>query len=224
MSMFATVAGVRVIELSLLVSYYGAPIATLRTDQPAAALTNGASAALVVADLTLQMTAFRTAAFAGMQPTRLVGGFGGWMRSARAAVYDFPGTSITSQFILNDIALQVGEQVVVASPTPLGSFYAVEAAPASRTLRALAGATWWIDGSGVTQIGPRTNATQISTPFQVINFDPARGSFSIATENPSDWMPARTFAAPTVAGMQTITSTELAFDQSGQLRLEVLVV
>lgn len=223
MSMFASVAGVRIVELELLVSYYGIPYATVRTDQPAPALTTGASASLVVGDLTVQMAVFRSASFAGAQPARLVGGYGGWMKPIPAAAYDFPGTNITSRFVLNDIALQVGEKVSVASPTGLGSLFFVEAAPASRTLRELAGALWWIDATGVTQVGPRTNVSQISTPFQVLDFDSARGSFAIATENPSDWMPARTFSSPTLSAMQTITSSAISFDRGGQLRLEVLV-
>jgi hypothetical protein len=223
MTMFATIAGARVVELAVLISYYGAPVATVRTDQPAPALTNGGAVSLVVSDLTLQMAVYRSTAFAGAQPARLVGGFGGWMKPIVGVAYNFPSTNITSQFVLNDVALQVGEQVSVASPTSLGSLYFVEAGPASRTLRTLAGALWWIDPSGVTQVGPRTNTTQISTPFQVIDFDPARGSFAIATENLSDWMPGRTFSSPTVTALQTITSSEISFDHNAQLRLEVLV-
>lgn len=223
MSMFASIAGARVVELALLVTYYGAPVATVRTDQPAAALVDGAAVSLVVADLTMQMAVFRSTPFAGMQPARLVGGYGGWMKPVKGQAYDFPDTNISSQFVLNDLALQVGEKVSVASPTGLGALFFVEAAPASRTLRELAGATWWIDPSGVTQVGPRTNTSPITSSFQVIDFDPARDAFTIATENPSDWMPARTFTAPTVAATQTIVSTEIAFDRSGTLRLEVLV-
>jgi len=220
--MYCSLGGVRVISLRATIPYYGIPVLEVTTDMPAAALVNGASTQLIVADLTIACNIIRTGAFAGKQDFFIIGGAGGWDNFAPAQAYSFPGSNVTSDLVLKDIALAGGETVNVASPVSLGPNFFREAGPASRTLKLLAGAEWWLDPSGITQVGPRTNLAPISTPFEVIDYEGARGLITISTENPSDWMPGRTFNSVTLAGIQTVTSTAITFGREGDVRLEVL--
>jgi hypothetical protein len=217
--MFASLGGVRVVTLDLLLKYYGAPVGIVTTDLP---VPISGPTRLVVADLTLAVAAYRTQAFAARQPFFIVGGFGGWRQPVPSQAYAFPGSNVTSQQVLADIAGIVGETVNVTAPVNFGPYFFREAGPASRLLKLLAGSTWWIDSSGTTQVGPRTNVAAISTPFELIDFDGAQGKATIATENPSDWQPGRTFTTPVLAAVKTVTSTSMTFGASGALRLEVL--
>jgi hypothetical protein len=115
----------------------------------------------------------------------------------------------------------VGEQISVASDSTIGTLFAREAAPAERLLRQLAGASWWVDTRGVTQVGPRTSMA-ITSAFTVVQWSGAKGSFEIATEIVGDWMPGNTFTAPTVSGTQTIGLTTIDADNDGKIRLTVL--
>ncbi len=131
--------------------YYGIPVVdiSLASDQPLAP-----SVVFIVGNATYKMSVLRQRAFAGSTRARLVGGGGGWGKDVPARLYQNPqGVPLAS--ILRDVSLEVGEAVVLATARTVGLFYAREAAPAERVLRQLAGALWYVDRVGVTQVGPR---------------------------------------------------------------------
>lgn len=217
MTEYTTFAGQRVTTMRACVPAYGtwvADIALAAPDEiPATA------AALVVGDLTLTGTAFRTAAFSGSRTARVMGGYGGWRKSVSAQAY--VGASVRISTVLRDAASAVGERVSVDAADTLLQRFTREAGPASRVLRQVAGPLWWIAPDGATHVGPRIGGA-ITSAFDVLQQSGAHGMFSIATEVLTDWMPGRTFTAPTVSGTQTIGYTEIAMDNAGKLRVEVL--
>lgn len=217
--LWGTFAGARVISTTVTIPWYGAwsadlVLAVVTTVPPSGAFTLG--------DLALTGFVQRTASFAGSRSARLVGGFGGWQKVVPAYGYSLPSGVMLSS-VLRDVAAAVGEQVNVVNDAAIGSFFVREGAPAARVLRQLAGATWWIDPSGVTQVGPRANTAPITSAFDVIGWSGARGRFEIASEHLSDWTPGRTFSSPVVTAPQTISTVTIRANNEGIVRLDVLV-
>jgi hypothetical protein len=160
------------------------------------------------------------ASFAGSRSVRLVGGYGGWRKQVTAQAYQDP-KGVRLSMVLGDAAAAVGEQMAISQDAPIGLNFVREAAPAERVLRQLAGALWYVDPSGVTRLDAR-DSSAIGSEFQVIMWSGGKGLFQIATEDNAAWMPGRTFTAPTVTEIQTVSMTTLQIDNDGKLRLEVL--
>ena len=215
---FASLNGFRIARASVLVPYYGIWTADVQLDS-AQALAGAVS--LVLGNLTLQGSVYRADSFAGVTYARLVGGAGGWMKEVPSATYDNP-VGVRLATVLYDVATLVGEKVNIVADSLIGLAYVREKAPAQRVLRQLAGAVWFIDPKGVTQISSRV-ATKITSQFTVIERDAGRGLLDIATEDYASWMPANTFSSPLVPATQTISATRFDMDNGGELRLKVLV-
>ena len=220
---YATLNGNRIVRGSITTPLYGAWSGDVLLAEPAAIPT---PSLLAFGNLALTGTAYRTGAFAGSQWARLVAGYGGWRKPLPARQY-IRAQGINASTVLRDAAAEVGEQVVIAEDYVIGQQYvrpgpsSADPAPACRVLRQLGGDLWWIDGAGVTQVGPRPTLVIVS-PFTVVDWDAGLGKFQIATEDLASWLPGNTFSAPTVPTTQTISSATLAVDDRGVLRLEVL--
>lgn len=181
------------------------------------------SGPLVLGDLTLQSFAFRTFAFAGARKSRLVGGFaGGWMQPVAAQEYANPA-GLTLSLVLSDLAAAIGEKVKVVTDQTFGAFFFRKGTgPSKHALDQLVGRTWWVDPvSGVVQVGATRRSDAIASNFTVNDYDGTAGRAVISTENPSDWMPGRTWTTPTVTATQTISAVRHAI-VDGKLRTEVL--
>jgi len=216
-SAFAMINDHRLTTVSLLHPMYGRWSADVVLAD-AAMVTNPIT--LTIGDLTLAGTIFRQASFAGSRSARLVAGAGGWGKKLTAKPYQ-SDAGIRLSMLLRDAALEVGESIVLDADGTVGNAYPREAAPASQVLRQLGGPLWWIDPSGVTHVGARPS-TPITSDFDVIHWSGKTGKFEIATERYSDWVPGRTFTAPTVSGVRTISLVSLEQTNEGKLRLEVL--
>lgn len=217
MTALLTLNGNRAISAQLTISRYGAAVAdvVLAESNPSAT-----PAVLVIGNLTLKGTAFRTASFAGSRSTRFVGGAGGWRKTIKARGYAHDG-GIRLSTILGDAARDCGETISIATDRVIGTAYVREKATAERTLHLLAARQWWIDPNGVTIVGPRPTGP-ITSAFTVVSWSGGRGRFEIATEDYASWMPGRTFAAPTITGTQTISMMQLTADNDGKLRLVIM--
>lgn len=176
---------------------------------------------LVVGSLTLRGTPVRQADFAGDRLVRIVGGAYGWQRDVAAKGYaNTSGVKLAT--VLTDVAAECGESIAGYDATAeVGDHYARLQGPASRVLRDLAGALWYMRTDGVTSLAVR-DATPIVTPFQAIARDGAKGLTVVATEDPQDWMPGRRFASVTTPDLQTVSHVSLVASESGTLRAEVL--
>lgn len=174
-----------------------------------------------IGNLTLAGHGFRSGPFVGRRKVRLVGGHGGWHTPVPPQAYYEPG-GIPVSHVLGDVANACGETLTLASDPRLWTRYVREAMPGVRVLNQILGLTWWVQNDGTTTNKPRVGGA-ITSSFQVENFDPNTGLFTIAIDGLAlaDWMPGRTFTAPTVTGEQTISSVTIIIE-GPQIRLEVL--
>lgn len=216
-----TFAGSRVYRGSVTIPAYGLWAGDLYFADDA---TLPSSAPLVLGDLTMPAHVYRTRAFAGHRNSRVVGGLaGGWMLPVTAQEYANP-PGLTLSLVLGDLAASVGERVTITGDHAFGAFFFRRAGPAKRVLDQLAGPTgWWLDPTtGVVQVGATRRSDPISTAFTVHDFNGETGRATISTENPADWMPGRTWTAPTVTDPQTISTVWHTIDEAGTMRTTVL--
>lgn len=222
MTDYDTYAGFRVTELSIYIPLVGLWVADIKIATPD---TIPATGLLVHGNLSLQGAVYRAGSFAGQTSARLFGGFGGWNNTPPARSYMAPfGVSLA--LVLGDLARDVGERVNVPIDTTLGNFWTrpglPSVAPAGRTLRAAAGASWWIDGSGVVQVTPRSTAPIVSD-WQAIDWHGSRGVLLLASEDPASWMPGRTFQSPLVQPVQQAQAIRHYSGNDGVARVKVTV-
>lgn len=215
---FASLNGQRIISGSITIPYYGiwAGDVTLAVASP---MPNPVT--LVIGDLTLAGFIYRSASFTASRSARVVGGFGGWRKSIGAQSYQ-NNAGVTMSMVLKDAAATVGEKVNVPNDQALGTSYVREAAPAERLLRQMAGPEWYIDPSGVTQVGALRPTGRITSPYNVIDWSGAKGRFEIATENYADWLPGRSFQNVNISVPQAVGMTTFNMENDGTLRLFVL--
>ena len=140
-----------------------------------------------------------------------------------ARAYASPA-GVRLSMVLKDVATEVGETVAFFGPADsIGLAYVREAGPAQRVLRQLAGELWWITPAGVTAIQGTRDVSLIKSAFDVLDYRGASGRVHVATEVLADWMPGRTFTAPTLEGATLgIGAVSLDFTTDGKARLEVL--
>jgi hypothetical protein len=214
---FFTANGNRVVTASLSIPLYGLWVADVLL--PASdTLTNPVT--LMCGNLTLQGAIYRQGYFGGSQYARLVGGYAGWRTTIPSQAYNNPA-GLNLSLILGDAAGACGEQVNVITDSSVGTFYIRENAQAQRLLRQLGGPLWWVDNTGVTQVGPRPTML-ISSPFLVETYDAGSNLFVISTEDYASWLPANTFQSVTMNAVGTVSLTRIDSDNDGKLRLQVL--
>lgn len=215
MTLYADISGMRATKLELTIPYYGTWAADVELPTEAAI---PAQCTLTLADLAMAGHVYRTDSFGGLRRARIVGGFGGWSKVVSGRHYH---NGPTVSVVLRDAASEVGERVFIALDSIIGGDFVREASVASRLLF-LAGALWWIDSLGVTQIGTARDALPISTPFLIQEFDPGTGRLVASTENPADWMPGRTVSNSTLSTPRTLSLVRHTVDNGGKLRTEAL--
>lgn len=215
---FFTFGGVRAVSGSITIPWTGCWAADVEFADTTT-LPTGA-AALVLGNLSLVGTVYRSAAYAGRITARIVGGAGGWRKSVAPHSYSLE-SGVTIGMVLGDVAALVGETVNVPTNSVLGVYYVREATVAEQVLRQLAGADWYVDPVGVTQIQARAPAT-VTSNFLVNTYDPARGQFEISTEDYASWLPGAQFSNANVPTVQTASMVRIESSNSGKLRHTVL--
>lgn len=219
MSAFASFNGERVISGVITIPMYGTWVADIVLALSDAMAPQGA---LVVANLSLQGTVYRAADFSGSRSARIVGGYGGWKNPVTARAYQNAG-GVPLAMVLGDAASEVGEKINVVGGGTVGTDFVREAAPAERVLRQLAGPLWFVDPSGVTQVGAQRSTNAITSNFEITERSGAKGRFSIATEDLASWMPGRTLMSPTVTTTQALSMVTIVLGNNGTVRVEALV-
>lgn len=216
---FASLSGIRVFEGSISIPLYGLWSGDVTVSSEEGVPDTGT---LSIGNLSLACAIYRQLDFTGLRRCRLVGGFGGWRKevSPRQYVLD---SGLNLSLVLGDAANEVGEKVNVPTDRVIGPGYVREKGPASRCLRQLAGANWYIDPAGVTQIAAWPT-TKIGSQFDVIEYHGDRGEAEIATEDFSSWLPGRTFTSATLGVTLSNGGVTYTFKDDGQLRLSVLTV
>lgn len=221
MAYFASLSGNRVTAALVTVPYYGlwsADVTLALSDEVSDA---PFAAVLTIGNLTLTGSVFRSAAFAGNRTLRLVGGGGGWRRPVASRYYLNSG-GVPVAAVLGDLAVDAGERVSIGLVGNVGTAFTREGgAPASRTLKQVAGRSWYVDLAGTTQVRPRPT-TAIGSAYQVESFMGAMGRFIVSTEDLAAWMPGAVFANPLVTTPRVVSSVSIGSRDDGKLRLEVL--
>lgn len=210
--------GIRVTAASVLIPYYGAPVADV-TFPTAVTLT--APVTLTAANLTLTFGILRQRSFAGGATARLVAGIG-WGRDVPSKAYSNPA-GVPLSMVLRDVAREAGESVSLGTDRMVGLFYVRQKGPATRVLEQLGGASWYVDGSGVTQVRDRVPSA-ITSAATVQDYMGGMGWLTVATEDLASWLPAATFSSNTVTTPIQVSATRIHTDNEGTLRLEVLTI
>lgn len=237
MGNWASLGGNRIVFGVLCIPYRGVwdadvVLATTQVLPPLSVLTVG--------DLSMVCAVTRQVAFAGQTSARLVGGTAGWRKPVAARAYQKP-SGVPLSIVLGDAASDCGEVVsplamTTAQNTSLGSFAIREAGPVGRTvLRMWCEPLWWVDQSGMLQLGDRATTPASGNPIDVVHLGPIASHFDaekyyegqnkyrIATEVVSDWMPGRTFSNANIPVPQTVSLVTHLFNGDGWHRTDVLV-
>lgn len=217
MTDWATLDGERILTGSVTVPRVGAWVADVSLAMSASV---SGRVALVVGSLSLVGSIVRAGTYGGSRAYRIVGGAGGWRKPLQARAYASAG-GVSSSMVIGDAASETGETVAVTAPVYLGTSYVRFAGVASRVLASIA-PDWWIDASGVTQVGTPRDASMIASESTLTAMDGAAGIVELATEDEGAYMPGRVFANPLVTLPRIISSSRFHFDRDGRSRVEIL--
>lgn len=218
MSDYSSFAGVRVTAMSLwwpLLGLWTADVSMAVGD------TLPTSGTLQHGNLSLQGAVYRQGSLGGVTRARLVGGAGGWGTVVQARGYQAAFGVLLSQ-VLNDVAIECGERIAVQSDRVIGTAWSRPQGPGGNVLRAAAGPLWWVDASGVVQVGPRTSAP-IQTPFDALDWDGGAGIVTVSSDDVASWVPGNTFSSALMQPMQTIAAVRHVVDNEGVARMRILV-
>jgi len=182
---------------------------------------------VVIGNLTLQGTVYRSEVYGQQVRARVVGGFGGWRTPAPAQGYG-SGAGLNLSTVLNDLAAAVGEKINIVADTNIGNAFARVAFTGSvasdvlwQMVRSGFMPAWYVDPAGVTQAGAWPNNT-VTTPFTPTDQKPDAGIIEIATEDYASWMPGCVFTSPLLNGSYTSAGVHYSWDNEGKFRFEVL--
>ncbi len=192
---YAAVNGLPIVRGRISLPGWGIWHADIWTDGD---LPIGTAARIELADLVAVGTVVRDVAWTGQRGVRVVGGAGGWRKAVGAQQYANP-PGLTMSTILSDTAADVGETVVVATDRSVGVQWMRSAGQASDALYALADEAWWVDLDGVTHVGDRVPGAIVSV-FTATGVDQPSNVVTVATENPADWLPGKTYQGTSVGG------------------------
>ncbi len=129
-------------------------------------------------------------AYQGEADYRIVGGAGGWTKLLPAKGYSSTaGLKVST--LAGDAAREAGEQITVqaVADATLGPHFA-RVGQASDVLDVL-GLDWWVDTTGVTQVGPRPAST-VTAVLELVHYEPRNRFALVATERPEDLAVAAT--------------------------------
>jgi hypothetical protein len=218
---FASVNGNQIVSGSLLIPLVGAWTADLHlaTD---AALTG--AVVVVIGNLTLHGSVYRSSSYGGQTRARIVAGAGGWRSVIGKQGYG-SRSGVKVSHVLQDAAGACGETVNVAKDMTIGNAYTRAEGNASDALWQMVAQkyipSWHIDAAGVTQVTPWP-ASPVTTPFTPVDHRPDEGIVTIATEDYAAWMPGCTFSSPLLTGSYSSGGVEYVFDNDGKFRFLVL--
>ena len=207
-----TLNGLRAISVRLLMPWRGAWTADVQLDPDtvSTAPTSG-PATIVVGGSTLTGTIDPRGAgsFVAGAAVRVVGGAGGWDKPVPPLHYHLDN-GVQTTAVYQAAAAIVGETVVEAAPVNLGSDYMRSAGPASRVFRDV---DWYVDLTGLTQVGARPAATADAS-LTILTWDAVQQRAEMTCDVLV--LPATTLSDPRFNGATPIIrDLEQTFDASG---------
>ena len=191
----------------------------------ASSLPVGTRAVLQIADISAACTVVRSVDWTGQRGVRVVGGFGGWRQRVAAKQYA-KLSGLLASTVIQDTASLVGEQVSMLADAVVGKAWTREAAHSVSVLELLAASNWYMRYDGITVISavPATTPRpvgQIAQSFTTTHVNQPANIVTVATENPAEWLPGKTFASAQAQG--TIQRVRHVIDGM-KLRTEVVCV
>lgn len=140
--------------------------------------------------------------------SRVIGGGGGWAKTVGPlALHNDAG--VVSTAILSLTGAEVGELVTDLAPKRLGVDYVRPEGPASSVLE---GSEWYVDGTGVTFVGPRPPRPISPTAIDVLDWDPRQRVAQFSSDEVV-W-PGSVIVHPEW-GVLSVRDAEQTFDDSG---------
>lgn len=208
---------VRAVSMRLLMPYVGVWLADLELDPTTAtpAPTSGEVTIAIASSppVTLAGTIDPrgSGSFAERVTLRVLGGGGGWDRPVTRQHFHSDG-GVPSVRVYAATALAVGEAVAVSAPQTFAADFVRSMGPASRVFQDEP--SWWVDFSGVTQVGPRPS---LAPPDDLVLLDwqPSTETAEIATGAPL--VPGTTIRDARLPGGGPIVvrDVEQRFDSAG---------
>jgi hypothetical protein len=224
MAYFASVNGLPIVAGTLLIPAVGAWTADLHL-AGGTAVTGVAT--VVIGNLTLSGTIFRSSVYGGQTRARIVAGAGGWRTSIPSQGYG-SSAGVRLSTVLQDAAAACGETVAIPADTILGTAFvrtAFASGVASDVLWQLVSQGvlpgWYVDATGTTQPTTWPSSTITST-FTVTDQKPDEGVAVVATEDYASWMPGAQFTAPQISGTLVSAGVHYVWTDDGKFRFEVL--
>jgi hypothetical protein len=221
---FSSCAGLQIVSGSLLIPQVGAWTADL---QLAGSQSLSGTVTVLIGNLSLSGTVFRSAAYGGQTKVRLVGGAGGWRTAVKAQGYG-SSNGVQLSAVLQDAAAACGETMGPIPSQNIGNGYAriaLSTSVASDVLWHMIDLgfipAWYVDVTGTTQVTAWPSTT-IQTPFTVTDQRTDEGVAVIATEDYASWMPGCSFTNPLTQGTVPSAGAHYLWDANGKFRFEVL--
>jgi hypothetical protein len=212
----ATLAGIPVSRAVLRIPRYGAALAEVQLldDTP---LPAGTRAPLQIGNLVMVGTVRPGGAFGGITGVSWIAGGDGWSRTVdRRATPTHNDAGVLLSQVAADLALDAGEiGVLLGVPDrPVGQDWVRPLALARDLLDALSGGQWWVDGAGITHIGPRLPSAIALPTLTVDPYDPAlrMGTARVADDLVAGLVPGATLTAPGLPAPLAIGQTVLRLD------------
>lgn len=213
--MYATLSNIRIVKGTITIPFWGCWHADLTLDTDTS-LPPGPQM-LVLADLKGTCSVIRDVDFTKQRGVRVVGGYGGWRKPVAAKQYQNPGQLLLST-VLQDVALENGEQVSVLADRSVGVTYIRGEGIGRDVLQELAEDAWYVGLDGITHVAPRIPVPVVNA-FMAVAVQMSGGLYGITSEKPGEWQPGNTFKNSNVSGTisrvtHRITSERLSTDVS----------
>lgn len=183
-TLYAAVAGRRVVAADIRIPWVGTWTADLAVDEVGAALTGRVTVTLGGLSLVGTVDDVHAGAWAEGRGVRVVGGAGGWGKALPPkGHHNDAGVKLST--VLSGAALEAGETLSLAAAleTRIGVDFVRDAGPASAVFAAAApAALWWVDPAGVTQVAASRASSEVAkgADLELLDFDPIEGRAELA--------------------------------------------
>jgi hypothetical protein len=210
-------APLRVVSMRLLHPFKGVWLADVEIDPDQVALAPSSGKVKItigqppVATLLGTIDPRGSGDFVGVSHRRVLGGGAGWDKTVSPQHFHSDGgPGVVNTTVIAATAGLVGEVANIIAPSSLGADFVRSAGPASRVLD---GTEWWLDLTGVTQVGPRPPAAQ-PAGLTLIKWDPTTQSAEVTCD--TVLLPGTLLVDPRLpsAGV-TVRDVEQRFDGHG---------
>lgn len=199
------------ISVRLFTPWQGAWTADVDVDLTDALISPTGRLPLLIGDTPLIGTVDPKASgrFATHARARVVAGGAGWQNDVSALPFH-NDAGVLSSAVIMATAAEVLETAVVVPPTRFGVDFVRAAAPARHVLDGL---DWYVDFSGITQVGTPRIPFPATPDIQILSFDPLTQTAEFSSD--TIVVPGMILIDPRFDGPQMVRDVEQIFDDNG---------